>query len=527
MMKIIIADDESLARALLKNILQELNLPPECMQEAVDGEQMIEQVKHYTPELVFVDIQMPRLNGLDAIRKAKTCSPYTRWVILTGFSEFRYAHEAIKLGVSDYLLKPVDPEEVQKLVDDAIRGNKEQLLTLNRQFESKIADLYHGLSSLQQADQESFLLKAHFAGAIFCLDSSLIDSAKSERQRDFLQAMQTSLDNTAARACLKALFALPSGEIALVGAWESTRDNTGKQLFSTCSRLMNDTCQQFNDKDFCITMLQAGNCSSYEELQQKLNWLQRFSLLRTICGIRKTLYIAELAQYETQPDLVEMGHILMDISNHYRNKMYLNFMKDLDTLEGKLHKNEKFDHHTKTCIADFLNHTISCQLEIHQNIVSWKKILQACGEQLLIDYQKKDKRDIVDQVIAFVDENYMFDIGIGQIALQLHVTPNHLSSTFHKKMGLTFMKYLTSIRMLRAKELLADPKLPIQEVAEQVGYYSSRHFTKTFTDFFGYYPSDYRKKSMQPAASPQQKTRPQKNILQELKLPLESTEESR
>jgi two-component system, response regulator YesN len=55
------------------------------------------------------------------------------------------------------------------------------------------------------------------------------------------------------------------------------------------------------------------------------------------------------------------------------------------------------------------------------------------------------------------------------------------------------MKYLTSIRMHRAKELLADPKLPIQEVAEQVGYYSGSHFIKTFIEFFSHYPSDYRK----------------------------------
>ena len=241
-------------------------------------------------------------------------------------------------------------------------------------------------------------------------------------------------------------------------------------------------------------MLQTGDCSSYEELHKDLHWLQRFSVIRTICGIGKILYIAELTQYETQPDLVEMCHILINISNHYTKKLYLNFMKDLDTLELKIHKNGKFDQHTKTCVADFLNHTVPCQLETHQNIASWKKMLQACGEQLLIDYQKKEKRDIVDQVIAFVDENYMLDIGIGQIATQLHVTPNHLSSIFHKKKGMTFLKYLTSIRMLRAKELLADPKLPIQDVATQVGYYSSRHFTKIFTDFFGYYPTHYRKK---------------------------------
>src|SRR5579859_944212 len=198
MMKIIIADDESLARSLLKNILQELNLPLECMIEAANGEQMVEQVKSHIPELVFVDIQMPKLNGLDAIRKAKTFSPYTRWVIITGFAEFRYAHEAIKLGIFDYLLKPVDPEEIQKLVENTIREHKEQLLTLNNQFESKIVDLYHGLSTPWREDQERFLLKAHFVGVIFCLDSSLVDRAKAERQRDFLQALQTSLDNTAA-----------------------------------------------------------------------------------------------------------------------------------------------------------------------------------------------------------------------------------------------------------------------------------------------------------------------------------------
>lgn len=494
-MKIIIADDESMARSILKNILQELNVPPECVQEAANGEQMIEQVKRYVPELVFLDIQMPGLNGLDAVKKVKPFSPHTRWIIITGFSEFRYAHEAIKLGVSDYLLKPVDPAEVQKLLNESIRENKEQILTLNKQFESQIVDLYHGLSSIQQEDQDSFLLKAHFAGALFCLDSHLIEITKSERQRDFLRPMRVYFDSTATNELRHALFALSSGEIALVRAWDSMRDMQGKPLFSLFSRLMKDTYQEWNHRDFCITMIETGKCSSYEELHQKMKWIQHFTLLRTICGIGKTLPITYLAQYATQPDLVEVAHILIQISDYYSKKTYLNFMKAVDTLESKLRENAKFNHQIKACIADFLNCSISCQLDVHQNIAAWKRMLRAYGEQLLIDYQQKDKRDIVDQVVAFVDENYMFDISIGQIALELHVTPNHLSSVFHKKMGMTFMKHLTSIRMFRAKELLTDPNLPIQRVAERVGYYSSRHFTKTFTDFFGHYPSAYRKKA--------------------------------
>nr|WP_275983826.1 helix-turn-helix transcriptional regulator [Paenibacillus hamazuiensis] len=87
----------------------------------------------------------------------------------------------------------------------------------------------------------------------------------------------------------------------------------------------------------------------------------------------------------------------------------------------------------------------------------------------------------------------MEDIGIGQIAGELNVTPNYLSSLFHKKTGCTFVKYLTRLRMYKAKELLAETGLQVQQVAEKVGYYSSRHFTKLFKDTNGVYPSDFKK----------------------------------
>jgi two-component system, response regulator YesN len=81
------------------------------------------------------------------------------------------------------------------------------------------------------------------------------------------------------------------------------------------------------------------------------------------------------------------------------------------------------------------------------------------------------------------------------LAEVLQVTPNYLSSLFHKKQGITFVKYVTSIRMLKAKELLlTEPDCKVQEVAQRVGYLSSRHFTKLFVEQYGCYPSEIRKK---------------------------------
>jgi two-component system response regulator YesN len=92
-MKILIVDDESLARSTLRSMLQELQVPLEVLEEATNGEEMVALVQQYTPDIVFVDIKMPKLNGLEAIKQAKAFAPDARWFILTGFSEFTYAHE--------------------------------------------------------------------------------------------------------------------------------------------------------------------------------------------------------------------------------------------------------------------------------------------------------------------------------------------------------------------------------------------------------------------------------------------------
>src|SRR6266566_3340872 len=78
-MKILIADDESLARSTLRSMLQDLQLPLELQEDATNGEEMVEMVQSCMPHLVFVDIKMPKLNGLEAIRRARTFAPETRW----------------------------------------------------------------------------------------------------------------------------------------------------------------------------------------------------------------------------------------------------------------------------------------------------------------------------------------------------------------------------------------------------------------------------------------------------------------
>jgi two-component system response regulator YesN len=502
-MKVLIADDEYLARSSLRSMLDELDLPIELVGEAANGEEMVALVRRHLPEVVFVDIHMPQLNGLEAIRIAKTASPQTKWFILTGFPEFKYAQTAIRLGVTDYLLKPVGPQELNKVLSHFIQENKKSIAAQNKEFEHDIMALYHGLSSLAREGDDSIILKSHFIGAIFYVDSHLAESAVVERQLDFCRAIQRIADQTSANQIRIALFALPSGELATVGAWEPRQDlqslralrDTSTPRIQAYFRAAEQAVHHSSGRDLAITALLSEECSSYQALQDQSDQLQKLAPLRALCGVGRLWELAALRQVAARPGWLEFSHLISQACRCYREKAYLNYIKALHNCRRALCDVALIeDSHLKEALADFICCSMHCQVVLNQNVKSWIQALEDHGERMLGESHKEagHNPDVISQIISFVDQNYMYDIGIGQIAEQLHMTPNYLSTLFHKKTGSTFMVYLTKTRMLRAKELLADPHIQIQQVAEQVGYSSARYFTKLFTESVGCYPSEYR-----------------------------------
>jgi two-component system response regulator YesN len=493
-MRVLIADDEPLARANLKSILKNLSIPIKIVGEASNGEELVELVKQCLPDIAFVDIRMPKANGLEAIKVAKNFSPDTKWFILTGFSEFDYAKEAIRLGTVDYLLKPISPDELDSLLHKVDEDYRRQHFSLNKQFERDIMALYHGVSSLQQEPGDSYLLQANFIGTIFYIDSHLSEKAKAERQKELFQKIRVHIDESVANSLRIALFALPNGEIALVVAWVDKM--SGKQAAETFLRRVEESVQLMDGNDFKITSLQTDQCASYESLNEHMEHLQELADLRTVVGVGTTWDSKALEKYGKNASLVGLSQLLTELSSAYRDVNYLDFMRTLPRLEKALLRQE--NTLLKDQVAAFLNTALCCQIDSSQPITDWIPTLRDCGEKLLSQAKGIDQPDLVSQVVAFIDTHYQFDIGVAQIADQLKITPNYLSTIFHRKMGTTFVRYLTQIRMLKAKEFLSNPTLQVQQIAESVGYYNTRYFTKLFTEFAGATPSDYRRVQITP-----------------------------
>jgi two-component system response regulator YesN len=495
-MKILVVDDEQLVRDSLTSMIEEIGDPWELAGEAVNGEDMLEKVNILRPDAVLVDIKMPKLNGLEGIRKGKGVSPETHWIILSGYSQFEYAREALQLGASNYLLKPVDPDELRASLEHIEHMQARHQELASKQFEQDMFSLSHNMIQLDHIETE--VDRMYFTGLIFYWDSFLRESEQSEILNKFYQAVRRELNDYKSKGLLTSFFTLPEGELTVIIASELVeREMKHHALFAKCLNTIKIKANEYSSQQFAITIFQTNFRANYKQLASQFAYLKRNAYLRFVLGLNNTWSCRRLSKYEDREDFINFANSFQDITYNYREGIYLNYMKAVDRFENLLSGNStELDLPTIDAIIYSFKCMMNCTLQADHNLQQWVQSLRDFGDLLLTDLAGTDctKTNLVDQVIAYIDHNFMNEIGIGQISLQLNVTPNYLSTLFRKKTGITFVKYLTNIRLLKAKELLADPNIQVQQAAEKVGYFSTRHFTKLFTEFTGCYPSDYKKK---------------------------------
>ena len=142
-MIILLADDERMVRLGLRSMLDELYPNKHTYIEAKNGKELVNFSIEYKPHIAFVDINMPLINGLSAIEECKSKTPSTHWLMLTGYSDFEYAKQAIKLGVCDYLLKPVSIKELYEVMQKTEKNINLHLAKLNHSFALEVISAYN------------------------------------------------------------------------------------------------------------------------------------------------------------------------------------------------------------------------------------------------------------------------------------------------------------------------------------------------------------------------------------------------
>jgi two-component system response regulator YesN len=225
---------------------------------------------------------------------------------------------------------------------------------------------------------------------------------------------------------------------------------------------------------------------------ERLLHVHDLSCLRVALGIGRQIDEDELDAAATHGRWDELCANLAALVQAFRTKNRLEFLASLDRAERSAQSLGGRDRE-EICrnVNRFIKTSVGSEPAGSLGDRMWLDELRALAQTL--HGQEKAEADLVEQVVSFVRENYSRDIGIGRIAFNLGVTPNYLSTLFHKKTGITFVKYLTRLRLEKAQDLLATGRSLVQEVAREVGYASVRHFSRLFQKQFGAYPSEMQK----------------------------------
>lgn len=463
----LIADDDMLIRFNMKSMLIEYTGESSIILEAKNGKELVYMCKQYNPDIVFADIQMPYLNGLEAIEKAKEEGLGSEFVIISGYADFAYAQKAITLGISNYLVKPISPSELGKILNALHKKLAQAKRDLNSHFQLEVYTQYSNYLKKEEKSPNTLLdnYEVYFEYPLTSIKNDETIRAEEDainayilKNRGYFASFYTTEGNRA--------FIYKVKQVPLLSGY-----------FRRLSRL-------WEEKGQGIFYVHA-NANSLEACFEIINHLEE----------KRSLFLAE------ENSLLENSEINEDAEKNLLLSSLLLFQDALEDADipylkellGKI-RTSRVDENTLNLRILQQNLSMIFDKEISFNDI--KELSQRLEEltQEENNLQSKGSKDEhITMIKAYIDKHYSENIGISDIADHFKLTPNYLSTLFHQKMKMKFIDYITSLRLEKAKILLLRNKnASVKDISLMVGYISPRHFSGLFQKAEGCTPSQYR-----------------------------------
>lgn len=412
-MNIILADDERLPRLGLKSMIEELFPHQHTFVEITNGEELLLYVSQHTPDVIFLDIHMPKLSGLQAFSQF-----YTRnipVVMLTGYAEFSYAKKALKYGAIDYILKPAGLEDIQRVMEQIIQLKKKNNSIYQKEYDLECKKILNLFFSIQFIQQPKFA-QPPYTVMIFYFDHD----PKSSKKNHFDLLSNALKDLADYNFCPCSCSFLPSGELIFI--------SSGKIPLHPLNHIL----QNFHNSSSCMSTGFSYYANSIEELLNTISYVQKMESIRLCTHLGKCMFLNELHEQElflpfsTLIDKVIVSLQINDTISLQKNLYQIQHLKDANQLLSKC------DSSLTTIFERSFHHRLSTS-SIAQFIDSIQKI-----------FYTENEVDIIEKINLYVNKNYMNQIGINTISDLLGISPNYLSKTYKMKTGENFTDYLTS-----------------------------------------------------------------------------------
>lgn len=521
-----IVDDEEEIRDGIRRKIDWVGNGFELIATAENGQEALETAEALRPDVVMTDIKMPFMDGLTLGRHLTELLPGIKLVIFSGFDDFEYAQKAISLGVTEYLLKPINAAELTSVLQrlkmqlDEEFAKKRNLELLRRHYEESLpvlreqfyTRLLEGRVPPQSISEQAALYDIdrqprYWAPALCHIDADL--SRGPIRQGELLpvsikQLMEENLGNVAAKTTLY------NDSVAVIAALERPG-----QVIDLIGALNRVCLLARRYMEITLSVGVGAPTDSLSELHRSAAGARTALDYRVVLGAGHAIYIGDVEpdtpaefQYNEQDERELISAIKLGSADDIRAAAE-RFISNFRAVRLPL---GQYQLYLMEILAELVKTTRIYQIDPAEvfgrefnsgfSLASfeslealWHWFTETCLKiSTLIKRERTNStRAVADKARAFIAEHYADpEISVEMLCGHLHVSPAYFSTLFKKEAGMSFVAYLTNLRMEKAVDLLSTTEDKTYEISAKVGYTEPNYFSYVFKKQFGISPTKYR-----------------------------------
>lgn len=467
MYKVLLVDDEKLVLKSLAGGVDWEKSGFYVSGTASNGIDALEQIEKVRPNVVFTDIRMPGISGLELIKKAKEIDKDIQFIVISGYAEFAYVQKSINYGVLGYCLKPFDEYEIEILLKKALENlsyikEKRNNDILKMLEDTKDINSQQSFERLlyNEGIQEDFNIVVSIGKSQLKLQTNICLNIGSTRYVYFISAdkLHTSIKDI--KEC---------EGVCGVGITKSTV-------------LIHDVIKAIEDATtLAWGYFIRGNFDIFYPKDPSEN-------------IKATLIIKELEAAVCKNDALGVLKILNELQTAKNYLSITHVLKIYNTVYFHIILDSKYN-----ATADDYVYSKEQLYHLFNNFDSMISYLKEFlnNRETSNTYSVSDTKNAnLKEIIKYINENYSSDISVQSISKDFFLNPNYLSQLFKRELNITFTEFLTKVRLNHAKDLLGNSNLSIGEIAESIGYRDYFYFIKLFKKNTSQTPGQYRNKEL-------------------------------
>lgn len=529
MFNLLIVDDEKIVQDGIEFMINDNFTDIQVIAKASSGREAIEACRQLVPDIIFMDIKMPGINGIEAIETIKRMHPHTKFIIISAYEQFEYAKQAVELGVSEYVLKPINQfklcDVIKRIQGEIEMERKQRLKEIHNKekLEKIIPVLEHGFIY-------SLLLNAHYREELakyldlFDVNNEyayimVYEFGEGDKTDKLQNTIGTGIKGFAfypkVQDAIKYKYKCIIGpmiinRITILVFEEQLNDEYAQRLKAI--KTAENVYEQIKEIVDCNIYIGIGACYRLEKIKNSLEEAL-YALGRVKDEI--ILHVNDIAPR----DEIENDYTYVDIKSDEAQIIQMIETGDEEGLVRLLNlffqiTEKKFDIFTdlKHIFTELMVMVLSCcyQNNLDESEVGYSTYLSELKRienklelqnwtlhkimhimTLVQKNRHQHTSTIVVKAKQFIDEHYNEELSLIDISKEVSVSPQYFSKIFKEEIGISFVEYVRKKRVEMAKDMLRSKQYSVKEVCYIIGYNDPNYFSRLFKKLVGVSPTEF------------------------------------